>query len=187
MGKVIAVLPMLQIQFPFWPPLLTNENCLNRQHRFRLERLPNLVTLNRSIEAMKKLNESPISAFFNLNENIDLNEIQQKAQEKLHQFDERLDFSNVRLNTSQRQAIQRALENRFTLIQGPPGTGKTETAAWIIDFWLKNFPNSTQPVLVCAETHQAVDNLTRRLLKFDRYRIVRYAESRAVSSDLQVL
>ncbi|CAF4396880.1 unnamed protein product [Rotaria sp. Silwood2] len=83
----------------------------------------------------------------------------------------------------QRQAIKNTLENRLTLIQGPSGTGKTETSAWIIHLWLQNFFQGGQPILICAETHQAVDNLTRHLLQYRQYRLIRYDEPRTVAYD----
>ncbi|CAF4654987.1 unnamed protein product, partial [Rotaria sp. Silwood2] len=44
-----------------------------------------------------------------------------------------------------------------------------------------------QPILICAETHQAVDNLTRHLLQYRQYRLIRYGEPRTVASDLRVI
>lgn len=42
------------------------------------------------------------------------------------------DFSDWRLNPSQRSILRAALGRRLTLIQGPPGTGKTHTAVqWV--------------------------------------------------------
>ncbi|CAF4726062.1 unnamed protein product, partial [Rotaria sp. Silwood2] len=40
-----------------------------------------------------------------------------------------------------------------------------------------------QPILICAETHQAVDNLTRHLLQYRQYRLIRYDEPRTVAYD----
>ena len=39
------------------------------------------------------------------------------------------DLSSWHLNSSQEQAIRRALARHFQLLHGPPGTGKTRTAA----------------------------------------------------------
>ncbi|CAF0864809.1 unnamed protein product [Rotaria sordida] len=106
---------------------------------------------------------------------------------KLNNLNDEVDdneYNHATLNNSQRQAIKNALENRLTFIQGPPGTGKTETSAWIIHLWLQNFFQEGQPILICAETHQAVDNLTRRLLQYRQYRLIRYGEPRTVAPDL---
>ncbi len=192
-GIIQSVYPILSIKFPYYPLSLTNNNYLNRQKLFRLERLPNFVTLNRSIDAFGKIIDNKnyllIKPFLNLSDQIDQDHLKDYAQERIkrleNDFDEDNDYSHAQLNDSQRQAIKNALENRLTLIQGPPGTGKTETSAWIIHLWLTNFFEEGQPILICAETHQAVDNLTRRLLKY-HYRLIRYGEPRAVAPDLHV-
>ena len=191
---VASVYPILSIKFTYWPLSLTNKNYLNRQKLFRLERLPNFVTLNRAIDALEKIIDNPdsllIRPFLNLSEEIDTDQIKDYAQAQIKTIENNLDVDNeythAALNNSQRQAIKNALENRLTLIQGPPGTGKTETSAWIIRLWLKYFFREEQPILICAETHQAVDNLTRRLLESRKYRLVRYGETRTVAPDLHV-
>lgn len=192
-GVILTVHPYLSIKFAYYPPSLTNNNCLNRQKLFRLERLPNFVTLNRSIDAFNKILENndyiPIKPFLNLSDHVDRDQLKNYAQDQIQRLGETFsnddEYHQANLNDSQRQAIKYALENRLTLIQGPPGTGKTETSAWIIHLWLKNFYQEGQTILVCAETHQAVDNLTRRLLKY-HYRLIRYGEPRTVAPDLHV-
>ena len=192
-GIVVSVYPGLIVRFVFYPSSLTNVNYLNKQKLFRLERLPNFVTLNRSIDALKTIVENSISLiiqpFLNLSENLDHDHLKNYAQERVRRLANSLadnrEYNQANLNESQREAIRNALENRLTLIQGPPGTGKTETSAWIIHLWLNNFFQQDQPILVCAETHQAVDNLTRRLLPY-QYRLVRYGEPRTIASDLHV-
>jgi len=172
---------------------LINNNYLNRQKLFRLERLPNFVTLNRSIDAFGKIIDNNhfiiIKPFLNLSENLDNDQLKTYAQNRIkileNTFYDDNEYHHANLNNSQRKAIQNALENRLTLIQGPPGTGKTETSAWIIHLWLKNFYQEGQTILICAETHQAVDNLTRRLIKY-QYRLIRYGEPRTVAPDLHV-
>jgi len=188
-GVILTVHPYLSIKFAYFPSSLTKNNYLNRQKLFRLERLPNFVTLNRSIDAFDKIIESTeyimIKPFLNLSNDLDQNQLKIYAQEQIHQLEDTFTIDMNSINNSQRQAIKNALENRLTLIQGPPGTGKTETSAWIIHLWLKNFYQKGQTILVCAETHQAVDNLTRRLLKYN-YRLIRYGEPRTVAPDLHV-
>jgi Rad3-related DNA helicase len=151
------------------------------------------VTLNRSIDALTKIlennNDILIKPFLNLSDQIDQDRLKVYAEQRIkrleNQFYDDYEYHHAALNNSQRQAIQNALENRVTLIQGPPGTGKTETSSWIIHLWLKNFYEQGQTILVCAETHQAVDNLTRRLIKY-QYRLIRYGEPRTVAPDLHV-
>ena len=152
------------------------------------------MTLNRSIDAFNKIIENKdfiiIKPFLNLSQNVDREELKVYAEKSMNRLGENFsndyEYNHANLNPSQRQAIENALEKRLTLIQGPPGTGKTETSAWIIHLWLQNFFQQDQPILICAETHQAVDNLTRRLLKY-QYRLIRYGEARTVASDLHVI
>ncbi|CAF4396872.1 unnamed protein product, partial [Rotaria sp. Silwood2] len=169
-GIILSIYPLLSIKFTYWPLSLTNSNYLNRQKLFRLEHL------------------LLIKPFLNLSDNIDKDQLKNYAQDQIRNVENNLtddnEYNHATLNNSQRQAIKNALENRLTLIQGPPGTGKTETSAWIIHLWLKKFFQEGQPILICAETHQAVDNLTRRLLQYRQYRLIRYGEPRTVAPDL---
>lgn len=61
------------------------------------------------------------------------------------------------LNGSQIFAVAQAMLHPITLIQGPPGTGKTTT---IVRF-LKRVTQMgfKQPILACAQSNVAVDNL----------------------------
>ena len=63
------------------------------------------------------------------------------------------------LNQKQKDAVMYAIHHPLTLIQGPPGTGKTVTAAHII-FQLAKL--TKRPVLVCAPSNIAVDNLMEK-------------------------
>lgn len=64
------------------------------------------------------------------------------------------------LNHSQVSAVKAVLTRPLSLIQGPPGTGKTVTSATIVyHLALMN----TGPVLVCAPSNVAVDQLTEKL------------------------
>lgn len=70
------------------------------------------------------------------------------------------------LNRSQQNAVKHALGNHaLTLIQGPPGTGKTQVIA---ELCLQLFrQNPAIRILVCSETHIAVNNLISRLSEYD--------------------
>lgn len=77
------------------------------------------------------------------------------------------------LNDSQKKAVALALSgNVLSLIQGPPGTGKTQVITEICLQLYKKDPNVR--ILICSETHVAVNNLVARLAACnDSIRIVR--------------
>ncbi|KAK4019881.1 regulator of nonsense transcripts 1 [Daphnia magna] len=64
------------------------------------------------------------------------------------------------LNRSQVFAVKQAVQRPLTLIQGPPGTGKTVTSATIVYHLAKL---GSGPVLVCAPSNIAVDQLTEKI------------------------
>ncbi|TKY90469.1 hypothetical protein EX895_000467 [Sporisorium graminicola] len=64
------------------------------------------------------------------------------------------------LNHSQVNAVKSVLQKPLSLIQGPPGTGKTVTSASIVYQLSKMNPG---PVLVCAPSNVAVDQLTEKI------------------------
>lgn len=77
------------------------------------------------------------------------------------------------LNQSQLEAVNQALSSStLSLIKGPPGTGKTQV---ISEICLQLFDkNPTIRILVCSETHVAVNNLLSRIAqKNSLMRIVR--------------
>ena len=89
------------------------------------------------------------------------------------------------LDASQRQAVDRALQARSLLVvQGPPGTGKTTFIAELVLQHLHRHPADT--VLMAAQTHQAIDNLLRRVHRLDRdVPLVRVGrEERKIAEDI---
>ena len=65
------------------------------------------------------------------------------------------------LNESQKNAVSESINSRLSLIQGPPGTGKTFTAVHL----LKQLSQMGKgPILACAESNVAVDNLLEGLV-----------------------
>jgi len=66
------------------------------------------------------------------------------------------------LNRSQVYAVRHALQRPLSLIQGPPGTGKTVTSATII-YQLVKQNSGGGPILVCAPSNTAVDQLTEKV------------------------
>lgn len=89
------------------------------------------------------------------------------------------------LNKSQVDAIKHVLQRPLSLIQGPPGTGKTVTSATIVYHLSKT---SNKPVLVCAPSNIAVDQLTEKI-HMTGLKVVRLcAKSReAISSPVSFL
>lgn len=89
------------------------------------------------------------------------------------------------LNKSQVDAIKHALQRPLSLIQGPPGTGKTVTSATIVYRLSKA---RSKPVLVCAPSNIAVDQLTEKI-HMTGLKVVRLcAKSReAISSPVSFL
>ncbi|KAJ8359239.1 hypothetical protein SKAU_G00157640 [Synaphobranchus kaupii] len=84
------------------------------------------------------------------------------------------------LNTSQREAIKKALDSPFTLIQGPPGTGKTVVGVHIVFlFVMRNKPVLTSVasndhngekkkdgcILYCGPSNKSVDVVAEHLVK----------------------
>ncbi|CAL8341052.1 unnamed protein product [Lota lota] len=83
-----------------------------------------------------------------------------------------------KLNTSQFKAVEKALQNNFTLIQGPPGTGKTVVGVYIV-FWFhelnartkrRNTDRTEQEkkdvILYCGPSNKSVDVITEYMLTF---------------------
>ncbi len=83
-----------------------------------------------------------------------------------------LEYS-LELNKSQKRAVSLALgDNVLSLIQGPPGTGKTQVITEICLQLYRTNPNIR--ILICSETHIAVNNLISRLADYnDTIRIIR--------------
>jgi superfamily I DNA and/or RNA helicase len=79
----------------------------------------------------------------------------------------------LELNDSQKMAVEFALGNAdLSLIQGPPGTGKTQVIAEICMQLYRKNPDIK--ILVCSETHIAVNNLISRISEYEHsIRIVR--------------
>ncbi|WVQ73931.1 hypothetical protein IAR50_003512 [Cryptococcus sp. DSM 104548] len=71
---------------------------------------------------------------------------------------------HVPLNRTQLRAIGMMLSQSLSLVQGPPGTGKTRVIVETIKLLKQHF-QIPHPILVCAHTNVAVDNLLTGLDK----------------------
>lgn len=80
-----------------------------------------------------------------------------------------LKYTTDILDESQRIAVDKALSGQcFTLIQGPPGTGKTSVITEICSQIL--LKDASARILVCSETHVAVNNIFYNLdKKFENF------------------
>ena len=80
-----------------------------------------------------------------------------------------LKYTTNKLDESQKTAVNKALSGQcLTVIQGPPGTGKTSVITEICSQILLNDP--TARVLVCSETHVAVNNIFHNMdIKFENF------------------
>lgn len=84
-----------------------------------------------------------------------------------------VDTPYLNLNVSQLEAVKMALgDSPLSLIKGPPGTGKTQVIAEICLQLIKVNPEIR--ILICSETHVAVNNLIARISDINnQIRIVR--------------
>lgn len=89
------------------------------------------------------------------------------------------DDPDLSLNESQLKAVATMLSSRLSLIQGPPGTGKTHTLVSTIKL-LKHHFAVPHPVLLCAHTNVAVDNLVDGAINAG-LNVVRVGPSNSVS------
>ena len=106
----------------------------------------NLV-MNRELSVLAQQPARGISSF-----------VRSPSQMRAFDGDRHLEQIAQRLNTSQKEAVRRVIQDRaqLTLIQGPPGTGKTTTAVAIICEWLLKYRGN---ILATAYSNQGVNNL----------------------------
>jgi regulator of nonsense transcripts 1 len=76
------------------------------------------------------------------------------------------DFTQWKLNESQRSTIKKSMHRTLSLIQGPPGTGKTTTVVQLIKLLCHLYKGSGITILACAYTNVATDNLLEGCLDF---------------------
>lgn len=92
-------------------------------------------------------------------------------------------YHNERLNRSQNEAVEKALEAKdVAIIHGPPGTGKTTTLVAAIAETVRR----ENQVLVCAPSNTAVDLLTLRCFE-QGIHVVRIGNPVRVEEQLQSL
>ena len=89
----------------------------------------------------------------------------------------------INLNPSQLRAMAMMLSERISLVQGPPGTGKTRVIVEVIKLLKQHF-KVPYPIMVCAHTNVAVDNLLAPLRK-EGIKALRSGSSDRVRDDLR--
>lgn len=93
----------------------------------------------------------------------------------------KIDTDNDWINPSQQKALDWIMAGvPLVLVKGPPGTGKTTV---ITEAVLQSIKRN-EKVLVCSETHQAVENVLEKLHQNGSIRMIRHgrAEQRQLSS-----
>ena len=78
----------------------------------------------------------------------------------------------IDLNPSQEKAIRNALMYHLSLVIGPPGSGKTLLLVNLV-YNILFHKGSTEKILICAPTNQAIDNIIILLKKYNFPKFVR--------------
>ncbi|WP_457561677.1 IGHMBP2 family helicase [Caminibacter pacificus] len=94
---------------------------------------------------------------------------------KKHPEIKSVNITSEKLNSSQNEALKKAVNSEVFLIHGPPGTGKTTTLAEVIK------QNIGKKILVSADSNVAVDNV---LEKLKDYNVVRIGHPAKIESNL---
>lgn len=136
----------------------------NKVGSFKLKRIVNMATMLREYQALMRFRNMAASqsnvfvrAVLKPGPVRPPNQLLERDPVLLRHFSSRDTF-----NAEQLGAIRDAVTSTgCTLIQGPPGTGKTKTIVALIAALLDEFQ---QPVLVCAPSNAAVDEIVSRLL-----------------------
>lgn len=98
-------------------------------------------------------------------------------------------FSKDTLNSSQKEAIRKALySDSISLIQGPPGTGKTTVIKEIVRQIIMqiNKFDDTSRILVVSQSHTAVDNIIEGLVEIDEGKLDIIRIGRAENISLKI-
>lgn len=74
--------------------------------------------------------------------------------------------SQLNLDQSQYEGLQKAITQELTIIQGPPGTGKSFVSLQIVKLLLTNKWLSSSPILIVSYTNHALDELLEPILAF---------------------
>ncbi|XP_053171367.1 helicase with zinc finger domain 2-like [Scomber japonicus] len=104
--------------------------------------------------------------------------IPKEVKARWHAVKKQLPYGMPELNQSQKEAVDKALNNTFTVIQGPPGTGKTVVGVYIVYHFFElnsknkrkyvdpKDENKKQVILYCGPSNKSVDVVAEYLLRF---------------------
>ncbi len=90
-----------------------------------------------------------------------------EGQNKIARYGDIRHFILPNLDSAQKEAVNKAVKtDTICFIQGPPGTGKTTVISEICLQLLK--ANLKLRILICSETHVAVDNIIEKFYKIEK-------------------
>ena len=130
----------------------------------------------------KNLNVNLIEMILGKNQDLNIN-VRQENIKQIHMIPMLLELG-IKWNPSQEKAIINALKYYISLVIGPPGTGKTFLLVNLVyNILIKK--GSTEKILICAPTNQAVDNIIKLLKKYGFSKFVRVlSPAKELSEDI---
>ena len=78
----------------------------------------------------------------------------------------------IRENSGQEKAIRNALMYYVSIVLGPPGSGKTFLLVNLV-YNIYTIKGSTEKILICAQTNQAIDNIIKLFKKYNFEKYIR--------------
>ncbi|KAM4032193.1 3'-5' exoribonuclease HELZ2 isoform 1-T2 [Anomaloglossus baeobatrachus] len=169
--------------------------AFKEQARFTVEIIPKLLPDIRKEEAVNKLNSaSDLAKCIVLGKQVPDKDLNVKFK---NQNAFTVPELSSGLNTSQTEAVRKALTHPFTLIQGPPGTGKTVVGAHLV-YWFNEANQDLeivttdeeegkggdrQVLMYCGPSNKSVDVVAEKLLTLrNKLKILRvYSEQMELS------
>ena len=92
----------------------------------------------------------------------------------------------IRRNPCQEKAIRNALMYYLSIVLGPPGSGKTFLLVNLV-YNINILKGSTEKILICAQTNQAIDNIIKLFKKYNFEKYVRVlSPAKELSEELDI-
>ena len=92
----------------------------------------------------------------------------------------------IRKNSGQENAIRNALMYYLSIVLGPPGSGKTFLLVNLV-YNILMIKGSTEKILICAQTNQAIDNIIKLFKKYNFEKYVRVlSPAKELSEELDI-